>query len=61
MTVRRVNTGTDFTRGDSQAHLDKGTFIQVEPSSVLETAIGVASLDALADPPAAAVHAGAGN
>jgi hypothetical protein len=48
-------------RMSCSAHLDKGQFILVEPASTLEAAIGAGNLDALAEPPAAAVHAGAGN
>ena len=64
MTVRRVITGTDFTWDDAAARLDEGTFIQVEPASALETAIGAAQLQDLSDPVAAAAaagHAGASN
>jgi hypothetical protein len=61
MTVRRVTAAVDFTWGDGAAHLDKGTFIDVPPGSSLEAAIGAGNLDALADPPGAAIHAGAGN
>ncbi len=61
MSVRRVSARTVITWDGGDQPLDKGTFIQVEPASTLETAIGTGNLEAPADPAAAAVHAGVAN
>jgi hypothetical protein len=63
VSVRIVTADTDFTWDGlgSTAHLARGTFLDVQPGSALEAAIGTGNLSAPADPAAAAVHAAAGN
>jgi hypothetical protein len=62
VTVRRVISGTDIAWDGGIAHLPAGTIMDVPPGSVLEAAIGTASLEDLGDAaPGAAERAGASN
>jgi hypothetical protein len=63
VSVRIVTADVDFAWDGlgSTAHLDEGVFLDVQPGSALETAIGLANLAAPADPASAAVHGGASN
>jgi hypothetical protein len=63
VSIRLVIADTDFAWDGlgSTAHLARGTFLDVQPGSALEAAIGAGNLSAPADPAAAAVHGGASN